>query len=105
MLTITIHCQLLAREADIMGYQSLVFKNLDDSSFGKKYVLTTVFPNWESRIPDVGEIGYLLYDEVQAGIDTYYDRISDSIVKYNFSNFIFKKFVKEQQNISKDIIL
>lgn len=46
-----------------------------------------------------------MYDEVEAGVDTYYDRISDSIVKYNFSNLIFKKFVKEQDNFNKDIII
>ena len=55
-------------------------------------------------MPDIGEIGTLMYDEVQGGIDTYYSRSTDSIMKYNFSNLIFKKFVKEQDN-SKDIIL
>ena len=46
-----------------------------------------------------------MYDEVEGGIDTYYDRSTDSIVKYNFSNLIFKKFVKEKEDISKDIII
>ena len=51
------------------------------------------------------EVGYLMYDEVIAGIDTYYDRNTYSIMKYNFSNLIFKKFVKEIDNSNKDIIL
>lgn len=51
------------------------------------------------------EIGYLMYDEVVGGVDTYYDRNTDSIVKYNFSNLIFKKFVKEVDSSNKDIIL
>jgi hypothetical protein len=67
--------------------------------------MVTVFPNWESRIPDLEEIGYLQYDEVVGGIDTYYNRELDSIMKYNFSNLIFKKFVKEQDNSTKDIII
>ena len=67
--------------------------------------MVTVFPNWESRIPDIGEIGYLTYDEVEGGIDTYYERSTGNIVKYNFSNLIFKKFVKEVDNSKKDILL
>lgn len=105
MTTITIHAQLLAKEVDFMDYQVLVFKNLDKSQFGQNYQLLTVFPNWESRVPDVGERGYVNYDEVTGGIDTYYDRNLDSIVKYNYSNLIFKKFVKEQDNSKKDIII
>jgi hypothetical protein len=66
--------------------------------------MCVVFPNWQSRIPEIGEIGYLDYDEVSAG-DTYYNRDTDSIMKYNFSNLIFKKFVKEQDNSKKDIII
>ena len=46
-----------------------------------------------------------MYDEVKGGVDTYYNRFTDSIMKYNFSNLIFKKFVKEQADNSKDIIL
>lgn len=67
--------------------------------------MVTVFPNWESRIPEVEENGYLEYDEVEAGKDTYYDRTTDSIVKYNFSNLIFKRFVREQDNSNKNIII
>lgn len=106
MNVLTIHGQLLAKEADSMGYYSLVFKNLDNAPFGHNYVLTTVFPNWESRIPEIGEIGYLNYDEVTGGVDTYYDRNLDSIVKYNYSNFIFKKFIIEKKEDNyKNIIL
>ena len=68
--------------------------------------MVTVFPNWESRIPDLLEIGYLEYDEVEGGIDKYYDRVKNSMEVYNFSNLIFKRFVKEQDNSTqKEIIL
>lgn len=105
MTTITIHCKLLVREDDTMGYKVLVFKNLDNAPFGQNYCMVTVWPNWESYIPETGDIGYLTYDSVIGGIDTYYDRISDSIVKYNFTNLIFNKFVKERDNSKKDIII
>ena len=105
MNTLTIHCELLVKEADIMNYQTLVFKNLDKAPFGCNYCMVTVWPNWESYIPEIGDIGYLTYDSVIAGVDTYYDRSIDSIVKYNFTNLVFNKFVKEQDNSKKDIII
>ena len=105
MDTLTIHCELLVKEADIMNYQTLVFKNLDKAPFGCEYCMVTVWPNWESYIPEIGDIGYLTYDSVTAGVDTYYDRSIDSIVKYNFTNLVFNKFVKEQDNSKKDIII
>ena len=105
MDTLTIHCKLLVKEADIMNYQTLVFKNLDEAPFGCEYCMVTVWPNWESYIPKVGDIGYLTYDSVTGGVDTYYDRSIDSIVKYNFTNLVFNKFVKEIDNSKKDIII
>ena len=105
MNTLTIHCKLLVKEADIMNYQTLVFKNLDKAPFGCEYCMVTVWPNWESYIPEVGDIGFLTYDSVVGGVDTYYDRSLDSIVKYNFTNLVFNKFVKEQDNSKKDIII
>jgi hypothetical protein len=105
MDTLTIHCKLLAKEADLMNYQTLVFKNLDKAPFGCEYCMVTVWPNWESYIPEIGDIGYLTYDSVTGGVDTYYDRTLDTIVKYNFTNLVFNKFVKEIDNSKKDIII
>ena len=67
--------------------------------------MVTVWPNWESYIPEIGDIGYLTYDSVTGGVDTYYDRTLDTIVKYNFTNLIFNKFVREIDNSKKDIII
>lgn len=106
MTTYTIKCNLVAKEHDLLDYHVLVFKTLENNCpFGHNYIMVTVFPRWESRVPELGETGYLTYDEVKGGIDTYYDRNLDSVVKYNFSNLIFKKFVKEQDNSIKDIII
>ena len=106
MTTYTVKCKLVAKENDILNYKTLVFKILENNPpFGHAYCMVTMFPNWQSEAPEIDEIGYLMYDQVEGGIDTYYDRTSDSIVKYNFSNLIFKKFVKEQDNSKKDIII
>jgi hypothetical protein len=105
MDTLTIHCKLLAKEVDLMDYQTLVFKNLDEAPFGCEYCMVTVWPNWESYIPEIGDIGYLTYDSVTGGVDTYYDKTLDTIVKYNFTNLVFNKFVREIDNSKKDIII
>lgn len=105
MVSRTLYCKTVAKEIDLLGYQTLVFKNLDKAPFGYEYCMTTVFPNWESRVPDISEIGYLYYDEVVAGIDNYYDRITGTFIKYNYSNLIFKKFIKEVDSSKKDIII
>ena len=105
MDTLTIHCKLLVKEVDLMDYQTLVFKNLDKAPFGCEYCMVTVWPNWESYIPEIGDIGYLTYDSVTGGVDTYYDRALDTIVKYNFTNLVFNKFVREIDNSKKDIII
>jgi hypothetical protein len=105
MDTLTIHCKLLVKKVDLMNYQTLVFKNLDKAPFGCEYCMVTVWPNWESYIPEVGDIGYLTYDSVTGGVDTYYDRTLDTIVKYNFTNLVFNKFVREIDNSKKDIII
>lgn len=106
MNTYTVKCKLVASQCDILDYKTLVFKILEENCpFGHTYCMVTVFPNWQSTIPDNGDIGYLEYDEVRAGIDEYYDRNIDSIIKYNFSNLIFKKFVKEVDSSNKDIII
>ena len=99
--------QLIASENDLLGYQTLVFKNLElNPPFGCSYVMLTVFPNWQSSIPDINDIGYLEYKETTAGED-YYNRKTDSIDKYNFSNLVFIKFIKEKHidNSKKNIII
>lgn len=105
MTTYTIRCELLAKETDVLDYTTLVFKNLDKAPFGYQYCMLICFPRWESRIPDIGEIGFVTYDDVCGGVDSYYDRDTDSIVKYNYDNLIFKKFVEEKDNSKKEIIL
>ena len=63
------------------------------------------FPNWNHRLMELGEIGFLTYNEVIAGKDDWYDPSIRSMVPYNYSNLIFIKFVKEVDNSKKDIII
>lgn len=103
---ITILCQLVAQECDFGGYITYVFETLEyNPPFGHKYIMVTRFPNWQARDLDIGEVGYLTYNEVIAGKDTWYDSVSQKFIPYNYSNLIFIKFVKQQDNEQKDILL
>ncbi len=103
---LTIYCQLIACENDLMGYITYVFKCLEPNpGFGHNYLMLTRLPNWEHRPLDIGEVGYLTYSEVIAGKDKWYDPNTGQLIPYNYTNIYFIKFVKEQDNSKKDIIL
>jgi len=102
----TIFSQLLAKEKDALGYQTLVFENLDNKNFGERYIMLVVFPNWEDKIPELHDIGYLTYRFVEEGKDSWYDNENKKFIPYNYTNFIYMKFVKkEDNNINNNIIL
>ena len=100
---ITVHCELLAKEHDLGGYTTYVFRNLDNASFGHKYIMCTRWPRWEHRTIDIGEVGYLTYKEVIAGVDTWWD--GSDFIPYNYTNIVFIKFVSKKDNSKKDIII
>lgn len=89
-----------------MGYITYVFKCLEPNPpFGHKYVMLTRLPNWQVRDIDVGETGYVTYNEVQAGKDKWYCPETGQMIPYNYTNIYFVKFVKEIDNSKKNIIL
>ena len=66
--------------------------------------MCTRCPNWETRDIDIGEKGYLEYKEVIAG-EKWYDSKNNEYVPYKYTNIYFIKFVKEEDNLKKDIII
>lgn len=102
---VTIHCQLIAEERDALGYITYVFKNLEDAPFGHTYSMVTRFPNWQHRDLEIGEKGYLTYNEVIAGKDKWYCPETGQMIPYNYTNIYFIRFIKEQDNYKKDILL
>lgn len=91
---ITIKCKLVAVQEG--QYTVYVFDNLNHvSSSMDKYIMCTKLPNWEYHTPlNVGDIGYLQYEYVEAG-SMYYDRNTGASVPYKYSNFYFLNFLKE----------
>lgn len=82
-------------------YTVYVFKNLEDST----YIMCTKLPNWNAPEINVGDEGYLKYEEVMAGQE-YFNSLMQSQEKYNYSNVYFHSFIlsgKESKN--QEIIL
>ena len=104
---LTVYSQLVACENDALGYITYVFKCLEPNpGFGHNYIMVTRFPNWDHRSLDVGEIGYLTYNEVVAGKDKWFCPENGQFVPYNYTNIYFVKFVQEKVDSSKkDIII
>lgn len=101
----TVHAQLVAVERDIMDYTTYVFKNLDKAPFGHNYIMCTRWPNWQCGPVELNDVGYLTYNEVVAGRDSWFDKETGKEVPYNYSNLVFIKFVPDKPDTSKEIIL
>ena len=102
---ITIKAQLVAKEQDVLDYTTYVFKCLENNiPFGHKFCMMTRCPNWNHRDIDIGEIGYVEYEEVHAGQE-WYNPQTKTYTPYNYTNIYFIKFVKEVDSSSKDIII
>lgn len=95
----TIHCELLAKKQEPGGYTIYVFRDLDDYT----YLMCTRLPNWECGNVEIGDIGYLDYRQVIAGIDTWYNQSIKDFVKYNYTGIYFNNFVPKKEKIVKEI--
>lgn len=86
---ITILAKLVAKSEDVDGYITYVFTDLDS----KEYLMCVQFPRWEHRSLRLGEIGYLEYKEIRAGMDKWYD--GEKMIPYNYTNIQFIKFISK----------
>ena len=85
----TIYCKLIAKETDLEQYTTYVFEVLD--GMDSKYCMCVRYPNWEEKIVNIGDIGYLHFKEVIAGKDKYWN--GSDFIPYNYSNWQFMKFI------------
>lgn len=92
----TFHGKLLQKKEGL--YTLYVFQK--DNG---EYLMCTKLPNWGPYQISVGDSGFCTIQIVQAG-EEYYDRNTDEIIKYMFSNIYFKEFIEDKKNI-KDIVL
>lgn len=76
-------------------YKLYVFKNLDENNNSfLRYITTVRCPNWEGYSPQIGDIGYIQCEYVEAGED-YFNRTTGETSQYNYSNCYFISFIKE----------
>ena len=99
----TILAQLLASNRDTLGYITYVFRNLEDDRPDYKYIMAVRYPNWDHRTIELGDIGYLQYVEIRAGVDKWFD--GKNMIPYNYNTIQFIKFVEKPNIEDKKYIM
>ena len=90
----TVLAKLLASEEDALGYTTYVFECLDEDVIKEtRYIMCTRYPNWDHRKIEIGEVGFLNFFEVKAGIDKWFD--GNKFIPYRYSNIQFMKFIEK----------
>ncbi len=99
----TILGKLVASQQDYDGYITYVFECLDGRFNGSKYLMCTMFRNWDHREVKIGEKGFVEVQEIKAGIDKWFDGIT--FIPYKYSNIQFIKFLPLKDEINCDFIM
>lgn len=96
--------KLVASEDDSMGYITYVFECLEpEIKIESKYIMCTRFPNWDHRKIEIGEIGFLSFFEIKAGISMWFD--GNKMIPYNYNNIQFIKFIEKQEEQSYKFVM
>lgn len=86
---LTIKAKLVAYNHQYTGHITYVFENLEEQfPFKYKYVMCTRYPNWDHRGLKLFEEGFLTFEPVIEGIDTYFDGFNHVPYKYSAIRFI-----------------
>lgn len=103
MTSQVVKCKLVCQDTDSQGYTTYVFELLESDEMnrlGCRYVMCIRWPNWDHREIRNGEVGYLSYSIIDAGIDKWFDGKSLMFIPYNNSGIQFNKFISEQPNMT-----
>ena len=96
--------RLVAKTTDYMDYTTYVFKCLEDCMIKKTpYIMCTRWPNWEHKNINIGEIGYLEFVEIRAGVDKWFN--GKDFIPYNFNNIQFIRFVQKPEKEDIEYIM
>ena len=102
----TLLTRLIAKEIDTLGYTTYVFEVVEEEErkrLSTKYIMCTRYPNWNHGTIDEGEVGYLDFEEVRAGIDKWFD--GEKMIPYNYNGIQFNKFVSKPKNEDNKYIM
>lgn len=95
--------KLIAIRRDAGNYIVYVFKNIFPKDNEDKFIMCTRFPNWNCGELEIGDIGYVKVQIVEAGRNAWYDNEHQKLVPYNYSGIHFLDFVYEKPK--KDIVM
>lgn len=84
-------------------YKQIVIKNLDEQeSSWTRYTMMTICPNWQGKIPELGDVGYFEFEEVQGG-QQFFKASTGEFDMYKYNGCYFLNFVEQkEQIINKD---
>lgn len=100
----TVYSKLVAYREDFGRYIIYVFEVIGEKSLFDRYIMCTRFPNWESPLLSIGDIGFLKYKDVQAGKDLWYDWKTQTTIPYKYTGCHFVDFVLDTEK-QQDLIL
>ena len=100
-MRVTVLGQLVALQEG--QYRQIVIKNLDEQeSSWTRYTMMTICPNWQGKIPELGDIGYFEFEEVQGG-QQFFKASTGEFDMYKYNGCYFLNFVEQkEQIINKD---
>lgn len=96
----TLKCKLVAIQEG--QYTNYVFEDLDkEFNSDLKYITCTKPPNWNyTEVINIGDIGYLQCEFVEAGINKWYSSNEKQFIPYKYTNCYFINFIKKKDIIS-----
>lgn len=100
---ITIFSKLRAKLDEGMGYVTYVFENLEEDNWKTKYRMVTRCPNWDHRAINIGEEGFLTYEDHIAGDSKWFDGKNFNYYRYTMSQFM--KFIAKPTETKDEFIM
>ena len=96
--------KLVAKYNEDFGYITYVFECLEKYMIEQsKYIMCVQFPNWEQKEIKLGDIGYLEFRELRAGIDKWFD--GEKQIPYNYDIVQFIKFIEKPEDANNQFIM
>lgn len=101
MSQITIYCKIKA--IDEGQYTLIVVEDLKrDYNDDLKYVTVVKLPNWDSKIFQVDDVGFLQFESVIGGETMYFNRNTSELDTYIYTNNYFLNFIKERDKCEQE---
>ena len=97
---LTIYCKIVAIQQN--QYTEIVVEDLNrDYSDDLKYVTVVLLPNWKANI-NIGDVGYLRFQYVEAGKSKWYNKDMKDFEIYKYDNNYFINFYKKEDVCKQD---